>query len=67
MTCKLLQLGSNNQDYGCTFHPGSLFLSNFFAKKVRIFTSVLNERQTLGLASYYNFGLMFRTMIGPFT
>lgn len=66
MTYKILPLGPITRDYEWTFHPDSLFLS-IFCEKVWIFTSLLNERQTLKLTNYYNLGLMFGTMTGPFT
>lgn len=66
MTYKLLQLGSNTWDYDWKFHPSSLF-NPICCEKVQIFTSVLNERQTRRVASYYSLGLIFGTMTGPFT
>lgn len=44
-----------------------VFFFQFVCEKVRIFTSVLNERQTLELASYYNLALVFGTLTERFT
>lgn len=44
-----------------------VFLVHFVVKEFGMFTSVLNERQTLGLASYYGLGLVFGTITRHYT